>query len=86
MAGILGYLSILADDISSLARKTMATTAKTFTTSLDDIGLLFDDITTYTKLASVKSSGLLLDDLAAIVGYVVVLIVHISKLFKKVGF
>ena len=69
MAGILGYLSVLADDISSLAGKTMATTAKTLATSLDDIGLLFDDIATYTKLASVKSSGLLVDDLAAIANF-----------------
>ncbi|MGE0051231.1 MAG: DUF808 family protein [Arcobacter sp.] len=69
MAGILGYLSVLADDISSLAGKTMATTAKSLATSLDDIGLLFDDIATYTKLASVKSSGLLVDDLAAIANF-----------------
>ncbi|MDN5110976.1 DUF808 family protein [Aliarcobacter butzleri] len=69
MAGILGYLSILADDIGSLAGKTMATTAKSLTTSLDDIGLLFDDIATYTKLASIKSSGLLVDDLAAIANF-----------------
>ncbi|RBQ30857.1 hypothetical protein CRU92_10080 [Arcobacter sp. FW59] len=69
MAGILGYLSILADDIGSLAGKTMATTAKSLATSLDDIGLLFDDIATYTKLASVKSSGLLVDDLAAIANF-----------------
>lgn len=69
MAGILGYLSILADDISSLAGKTMATTAKTLATSLDDVSLLFDDIATYTKLASVKSSGLLVDDLAAIANF-----------------
>ncbi|MDH1975538.1 DUF808 family protein [Aliarcobacter butzleri] len=69
MAGILGYLSILADDIGSLAGKTMATTAKSLPTSLDDIGLLFDDIATYTKLASIKSSGLLVDDLAAIANF-----------------
>lgn len=69
MSGILGYLSILADDIGSLAGKTMATTAKSLATSLDDIGLLFDDIATYTKLASVKSSGLLVDDLAAIANF-----------------
>ncbi|WP_323589819.1 DUF808 family protein [Aliarcobacter butzleri] len=69
MAGILGYLSILADDIGSLAGKTMATTAKSLATSLDDIGLLFDDIATYTKLASIKSSGLLVDDLAAIANF-----------------
>jgi predicted DNA repair protein MutK len=69
MAGILGYLSILADDIGSLAGKTMATTAKSLAPSLDDIGLLFDDIATYTKLASIKSSGLLVDDLAAIANF-----------------
>lgn len=69
MAGILGYLSILADDIGSLAGKTVATSAKTLATSLDDIGLLFDDIATYTKLASIKSSGLLVDDLAAIANF-----------------
>jgi uncharacterized protein len=69
MAGILGYLSVLADDISSLAGKTMATTAKSLATSLDDVGLLFDDIATYTKLASIKSSGLLVDDLAAIANF-----------------
>ena len=69
MAGILGYLSVLTDDISSLAGKTMATTAKSLATSLDDIGLLFDDIATYTKLASIKSSGLLVDDLAAIANF-----------------
>ena len=69
MAGILGYLSILADDIGSLAGKTAATTAKSLATSLDDIGLLFDDIATYTKLASIKSSGLLVDDLAAIANF-----------------
>lgn len=66
MAGILGYLSILADDIGSLAGKTMATATKSVVTSFDDIGLLFDDIATYTKLASVKSTGILVDDLAAI--------------------
>ena len=69
MAGILGFLSILADDISSLAGKTVATTAKTLATSFDEISLLFDDIATYTKLASVKSSGLLVDDLAAIANF-----------------
>ena len=69
MAGLLGYLSVLADDISSLAGKTMATSAKSLATSLDDVGLLFDDIATYTKLASIKSSGLLVDDLAAIANF-----------------
>lgn len=69
MAGLLGYLSILADDIGSLASKTAATTAKSLATSLDDIGLLFDDIASYTKLATVKSGGLLVDDLAAIANF-----------------
>ena len=55
MAGILGYLSVLTDDISSLAGKTMAASTKSLATSLDDVGLLFDDIATYTKLASIKS-------------------------------
>lgn len=66
MAGMLGYLSVLADDIGSLAGKTMASATKSLATSLDDVGILFDDIATYTKLASVKSSGLIVDDLAAI--------------------
>ncbi|PHO11501.1 hypothetical protein CPG38_12670 [Malaciobacter marinus] len=69
MAGLLGYLSILSDDISALASKTMATATKTLATSLDDVGVLFDDIVTYTKLASVKSSGLVIDDLAAIASF-----------------
>ncbi len=69
MAGFLGYLSLLADDIGSLAGKTMATATKTMATSLDDVGLLFDDIATYTKLASLKSSGLVVDDLAAIANF-----------------
>lgn len=69
MAGILGYLSLLSDDISSLAGKTMATTTKSLATSLDDVGVLFDDIATYTKLASIKSSGLVVDDLAAIANF-----------------
>ncbi len=69
MAGILGYLSLLADDIGSLADKSMATATKTMATSLDDVGLLFDDIATYTKLASIKSSGLVVDDLAAIANF-----------------
>lgn len=69
MAGILGYLTILADDIGSVAGKTMATAAKSLTSSLDDIGLLFDDIATYTKLASIKSTGLIVDDLAAIASF-----------------
>ena len=69
MAGILGYLSVLADDVSSLSGKTMATATKSLVTSLDDVGLLFDDIATYTKLASIKSSGLVVDDLAAIANF-----------------
>ena len=69
MAGFLGYLSLLADDIGSLAGKTVATATKTMATSLDDVGLLFDDIATYTKLASLKSSGLVVDDLAAIANF-----------------
>ena len=66
MAGFLGYLSLLADDIGSLAGKSMATATKTMSTSFDNVSLLFDDIATYTKLASIKSSGLVVDDLAAI--------------------
>jgi len=69
MAGILGYLSLLADDISSLAGKSVATATKTMATSLDDVGVLFDDIATYTKLASIKSAGLVVDDLAAIANF-----------------
>jgi hypothetical protein len=69
MAGLLGYLSILSDDISALASKTMATATTTLATSLDDVGVLFDDIVTYTKLASVKSSALVIDDLAAIASF-----------------
>lgn len=66
MAGILGYLSVLADDISTLAGKTALTASKSLASSLDDVGVLFDDIVTYTKLAGAKSSGILVDDLAAI--------------------
>ena len=69
MAGFLGYLSLLADDIGSLAGKSMATASKSLATSLDDVGLLFDDIATYTKLASIKSTGLVVDDLAAIANF-----------------
>ena len=69
MAGFLGYLSLLADDIGSLAGKSMATASKSLATSLDDVGVLFDDIATYTKLASLKSSGLVVDDLAAIANF-----------------
>lgn len=66
MAGLLGYLSLLADDIGSLASKTVATTTKTISTSFDDVAVLFDDIATYTKVAGIKSTGLVVDDLAAI--------------------
>ncbi len=66
MAGILGYLSVLADNISTLAGKTVVAASKSLASSLDDVGILFDDIITYTKLAGVKSSGILVDDLAAI--------------------
>lgn len=66
MAGILGYLSILADDIGTIAGKTVITATKSLASSLDDIGILFDDIVTYTKLAGAKSSGIIVDDLAAI--------------------
>ena len=70
LAAFLGtVLSFLLVGFSSLAGKTVATTAKTLATSLDDISLLFHDIATYTKLASVKSSGLLVDDLAAIANF-----------------
>lgn len=69
MAGILGYLSVLADDISTLAGKTVVTASKSLATSLDDVGILFDDIITYTKLAGAKSSGILVDDLAAIASF-----------------
>ncbi|MDD2894518.1 MAG: DUF808 family protein [Aliarcobacter sp.] len=69
MAGFLGYLSLLTDDISSLAGKTVASATKSLATSLDDVGVLFDDIATYTKLASIKSTGLVVDDLAAIANF-----------------
>ncbi len=69
MAGLLGYLSILADDIGSLAGKTVASATKSLASSLDDVGVLFDDVVTYTKLASIKSSGLVVDDLAAIASF-----------------
>lgn len=66
MAGILGYLAALSDDIASLAGRTMATSAGSLTSSFDDMSLMLDDIATYTKVASAKSSGLVVDDLAAI--------------------
>ncbi|MEJ2496261.1 MAG: hypothetical protein P8Y43_02075 [Sulfurovaceae bacterium] len=66
MAGILGYLAALSDDIASLAGRTMATSAGSLTSSFDDMSLMLDDIATYTKVASAKSSGLVIDDLAAI--------------------
>lgn len=66
MAGILGYLAALSDDIASLASRTMATNMKSLASSLDDMSLMLDDIATYTKVAGAKSSGLVIDDLAAI--------------------
>ncbi len=66
MAGILGYLAALSDDIASLANATAATSAKSLASSLDDMSLMLDDIATYTKVASAKSSGVVIDDLAAI--------------------
>ncbi len=62
MSGIIGYLSILADDIGTLASKTITTATK----STGNVSVLFDDIITYTKLAGAKSSGIIVDDLAAI--------------------
>ena len=66
MAGILGYLAALADDISSLASHTLAGSTKAVASSLDNTSVMLDDIATYTKVASAKSSGILVDDLAAI--------------------
>ncbi|MGW8168731.1 MAG: DUF808 family protein [Sulfurovaceae bacterium] len=66
MAGILGYLAALSDDISSLAGHTMAGSTKAVASSLDNTSVMLDDIATYTKVASAKSSGILVDDLAAI--------------------
>jgi hypothetical protein len=66
MAGILGYLAALSDDISSLASHTMAGSTKAVASSLDNTSVMLDDIATYTKVASAKSSGILVDDLAAI--------------------
>ena len=66
MAGILGYLAALADDISSLAGKTMVGATKGIAGSLDSTSVMLYDIATYTKLASAKSSGVVVDDLAAI--------------------
>jgi len=66
MAGILGYLSALADDVSSLAGKTMVGATNNITSSLNNSSVMLDDIATYTKVASVKSSGIVIDDLAAI--------------------
>ena len=60
MAGFLGYLSVLADDISSLSGKTIATATKSLVTSLDDVGLLFDDIATYTKPPKLNTTSPLL--------------------------
>jgi len=69
MAGILGYLSILTDDISTLAGKTISSATKSLATTFDDVGILFDDIVSYTKMASSKSSAILVDDLAAIASF-----------------
>lgn len=66
MAGILGYLAALADDISSLAGQTMAGATKSVASSIDNTSVMLDDIATYTKIASAKSSGVVVDDLAAI--------------------
>lgn len=66
MAGILGYLAALTDDISSLAGKTMAGATKSVASSIDSTSAMLDDIATYTKIASAKSSGVVVDDLAAI--------------------
>ena len=66
MAGILGYLAALSDDIASLANATAATSMKSLASSLDDMSLMLDDIATYTKVAGAKSSGVVIDDLAAI--------------------
>ncbi len=66
MAGMLGYLAALADDISSLAGKTMVGATKGIAGSLDSTSVMLDDIATYTKIASAKSSGVIVDDLAAI--------------------
>jgi predicted DNA repair protein MutK len=66
MAGILGYLAALADDISSLAGRTMAGATHNVAGSLDNTSVMLDDIATYTKVASAKSSGVVVDDLAAI--------------------
>lgn len=66
MAGILGYLAALSDDISSLASHTLAGSTKAVASSLDNTSVMLDDIATYTKVASAKSSGILVDDLAAI--------------------
>lgn len=66
MAGILGYLAALSDDISSLAGKTMAGATKSVASSIDSTSVMLDDIATYTKIASAKSSGVVVDDLAAI--------------------
>ncbi len=66
MAGMLGYLAALADDISSLAGQTMVGATKSVASSIDSTSVMLDDIATYTKIASAKSSGVVIDDLAAI--------------------
>jgi predicted DNA repair protein MutK len=66
MAGILGFLAALSDDISSIAGRTMAGATSSVSGSLGNSSLLLDDIVTYTKVASAKTSGVVVDDLAAI--------------------
>ncbi len=66
MAGILGYLAALADDIGTIAGKTMAGATTNLSGSLNNSSAMLDDIATYTKVASAKTSGVVVDDLAAI--------------------
>lgn len=66
MAGILGFLAALADDVGSLAGKTMATATQSLSTTFNSSATMLDDIAMYTKMASAKSSGIVIDDLAAI--------------------
>ena len=51
MAGLLGYLAALTDDISSLASHTLAGSTKAVASSLDNTSVMLDDIATYTKVA-----------------------------------
>lgn len=66
MAGILGFLAALSDDIGSIAGHTMASATSNISGSLSNSSVLLDDIVTYTKVASAKTSGVVVDDLAAI--------------------